>query len=334
MFYNVIIIGNGFDLAHGLKTSYTDFLFYVYKTPSIRNKFIFNYENIDAYTKDKESFIEKIKLITRNYPGTKKIKFKNYLFELFQIECVEKNWCDIEELYFNTLKQEKNIEHVKTINENFLDFKNEFLNYMKLIELTCPKIEAYKKFFDNFNNNTFIFNFNYTNTYSQYITPFSTTCIDLHGQINNSVNNPVFGYSLTDENYDDFRNKFNDSTYEENIKNRDYIISNSYQRFYDTFRLFDNHSIKVYILGHSCSISDQKILYEIFSHNAFSKVTIFKYGDSNIFKKYFDNLNKIIGKTFSIFKITNYNESPRMPQINDSQELNIDFENHLNNLIK
>ena len=39
---NILLIGNGFDLAHGLPTKYTDFLEFVKMIKIIKEKNIFN----------------------------------------------------------------------------------------------------------------------------------------------------------------------------------------------------------------------------------------------------------------------------------------------------
>ena len=54
---NMLIIGNGFDLAHKLPTSYKDFLQFVEEANNYRYNFSFKYPNItEKDKKDKKYF--------------------------------------------------------------------------------------------------------------------------------------------------------------------------------------------------------------------------------------------------------------------------------------
>ena len=48
---NILVIGNGFDLAHGLPTSYKDFLVFIerYKEYYDKSRIIYDFTNITMY---------------------------------------------------------------------------------------------------------------------------------------------------------------------------------------------------------------------------------------------------------------------------------------------
>ncbi|MBK8832877.1 MAG: hypothetical protein IPN60_18835 [Saprospiraceae bacterium] len=68
----IILIGNGFDLAHGLKTSYCDFIEYVF------NKHIKNKTNFKDFIQVGDGILDYNDLKSKNFTFC---NFKNKLFE-------------------------------------------------------------------------------------------------------------------------------------------------------------------------------------------------------------------------------------------------------------
>ncbi|MBK8495852.1 MAG: hypothetical protein IPL50_13180 [Chitinophagaceae bacterium] len=110
----LIIIGNGFDLAHGLKTSYKDFLnWYMSKAYhefcskyhysdfliEITNKYA---SGSSVFEEKAKTFEEVINLIKSNYNYT--INYKSIFFQRILDLFNENNWVDIERYYFRLLK--------------------------------------------------------------------------------------------------------------------------------------------------------------------------------------------------------------------------------------
>lgn len=139
----IILVGNGFDLAHGYKTSYEDFIVWYFK------KHISEFENGNFPI---ETNLFKISWIQKGYiPGKKfsetfdtiselrtnshigidksedkaiRIDFKiKYLSELLE----KKNWTDIESYYFDQLIA----IHNKSTNEEDTVQLNTFLSYLQ-----------------------------------------------------------------------------------------------------------------------------------------------------------------------------------------------------------
>ncbi|CAM3940124.1 AbiH family protein [Flavobacterium weaverense] len=143
----LIIIGNGFDLAHGLPTSYKDFIDDYWKnikSSSYEDEFIsfqnfakdFKFDEISNLVGLSKLIIEndgKIKfesaeiyrehgnnLTTGKYPREDILVYKNDFFKLINQKNVE-NWVDIENEYFILLKKIIKSEHLKNyVSKEFL----------------------------------------------------------------------------------------------------------------------------------------------------------------------------------------------------------------------
>lgn len=159
----LIIIGNGFDLAHGIKTSYHDFILDYLKKCLIKcsesGSFTISnpiHSTIGGYFKDDLVDIRlKIKYSNVNY--SEKIKEINtivelvnfckrnsfnfvYSFELLQStinEFCTLNWVDLEDKYFDLLVKYSNqttkgysVEKIKLINEKFEILKQLLQEYL------------------------------------------------------------------------------------------------------------------------------------------------------------------------------------------------------------
>lgn len=147
----IILIGNGFDLAHGMKTSYNDFLKDFWKkTITEVHKF-----------EGKEIF-ENEDIIVRNVPsqwlpgyeysdfkktlkGAKsKIEFKNIFLDKISEKAYIQNWVDIENEYYELLKQsfDKRLSsnyYIQQLNSDFERVKDLLEEYLLKIELEFDK---------------------------------------------------------------------------------------------------------------------------------------------------------------------------------------------------
>lgn len=152
----VLIIGNGFDLAHGLPTRYSDFLNFCNAVCAIQN-FKINENGVENYDKVcqetskcvffsdllKQYFIKRFELKNINNNHLKKISFDynvidlciikmlnllenniwyKYLYELFNNNCLKgENWIDFEsEISFIIETIDKNVKNI-TYNWHIVD---------------------------------------------------------------------------------------------------------------------------------------------------------------------------------------------------------------------
>ena len=119
----IILIGNGFDLAHNMPTSYTDFINNYWKVECLNAKTAGNcYENeifnistcqyninsiigsrgVNSY----KELVEYISSFNRTYPSAKaRIEFKRLFFEDITKQVRLKKWVDIEDEYYKQLKE-------------------------------------------------------------------------------------------------------------------------------------------------------------------------------------------------------------------------------------
>ncbi|KIA88580.1 AbiH family protein [Kaistella jeonii] len=149
----IILMGNGFDLAHRMKTSYRDFLNYFWEELQVKIQDEIFYE--EKY-EDDFIIIDKVPTNWNVGKGFKTIKdslnnskttlrFKNKFLENLSKSNEDLNWVDIESDYYIFLKKcfQNPTENysIKTLNEEFLDIKKLLEDYLKNIE---------KDFIDNF----------------------------------------------------------------------------------------------------------------------------------------------------------------------------------------
>lgn len=121
-------------------------------------------------------------------------------------------------------------------------------------------------------------NFNYTKIGSSYFEdPYENLpaeSIHIHGKLNNTENPIIFGYGdEVDESYTELEN-LNDNEYLENIKSIQYSNTNNYKRL---LNYINSDEYQVFILGHSCGLSDRTMLNTIFEHENCVSIKPFYY---------------------------------------------------------
>ena len=312
----LVIIGNGFDLAHGLKTSYKDFLlweineaFRTYKDHKIiksplftieSEDYIYNHKNpsepfifksIDEFTAFlKENVIDK-KLMKVVYP----YQFIKNLFGL-----VKNNWVDIEREYFRELVKVHSLDSIG------LDSQTKLLtNLNDSVELIKIELEKYlfSKFvgipekineINNIINNdiykgrlksqcsTILLNFNYTKTINLYLNDYlrgeNVDVVNIHGQLKEKENPIIFGYGDESNDYYEKIEKLNQNEYLKHMKSFAYLQTANYRNL---FEFLDKGDFEVYVIGHSLGLSDRLLFNHIFEHEKFKKVQLYFYEYEN-----------------------------------------------------
>jgi guanylate kinase len=348
----LVIIGNGFDLAHGLPTKYSDFINDYWKnvcdtkgTKTIINKndefvtiickFGHSY-NLSEYKAidDLKSYEELNNFIGRNAEkksGEFVMEFKNLFFKKISEDSIQ-NWVDIENEYYKLLKEcvkqnnnykiiklNKEFEQVKGLLEKYLlknveekydfskDSVEEFVEifnkcyYEKheldrfLTELSNKDVQVIKDRFDKFEKefispgdvpkqglfkdelslDIYFLSFNYTTTVSNYSKLLGLdldSLNEIHGRLDDKSNPINFGFGdEMDKQYQEIEEK-DDNEYLKNIKSFQYLHTSNYKRLLD---LIDSDIYQVYIMGHSCGLSDRTLLNTVFEHNNCRSIKIF-----------------------------------------------------------
>lgn len=172
----IIIIGNGFDLAHNLKTGYKDFIDDYWNT--VREKVYGGYRqwldqqygmsplldnceddfvNIktiygkgdapqESFLPEEDSPLRDLCTLIERYNNNPNInakvylKFKNLFFERISKQCSFVNWVDIENEYYNALKELLQEENPQKQNESIRTLNKEFNSVKGLLEEYLTKI--------------------------------------------------------------------------------------------------------------------------------------------------------------------------------------------------
>lgn len=345
----IYIIGNGFDLAHGLKTDYNSFFnWYLNQCMDSAKKELFDLKSdadainsVMQYQDDLIRFSIKPSNdrndIINNFKSTKSLYEKNHHVNIttnFLKSIFENNpppsWGNIEYLYYLALEKiyinyksghykstpdSENI-YLRGINTEF-DFLTIKLNeYLSQQIDQNVSVDGFKKIFRLENDskiNNLILNFNYTSTFKQYLNLKDKT-INIHGSLGDKENPIIFG--LGDE-YSDIYKKMedrNEDEYLKNVKSIKYLLSNQYSELQKQVAI--SNEIEIYIIGHSCSISDRTLLKELFNNDKCKWIDIYNHNGKKSYtnslygiSRYFDN-NQIMRS-----KVLDYNDSLKIPQI-------------------
>ena len=324
---NLLIIGNGFDLEHDLKTHYTDFFDTINNNVSSKNEIILN--NNKYLIKDNNLLLYLIKEYKQNkLQGNNWIDIETELKKIISLieEININNFIDNMSYYsgdeYTTIKkiQSKSSYYFKNclfpfiignnyykyINEHYnISIKilekdlNELTNMLRdyLLEQDISNLTKTKDISDIDYKITHVLSFNYTDTFRKIYSNIDDDKIDfIHGSLNK--NNLVLGINETLT--EDTANKIVDTVYfkkyfQRIYKKTDYkYVSWLDPTDYKNYADFDT----VYIHGHSLDESDKEILEKIIN-SVLKKYTptvkIFYY-DEKHYRQEVTNLIKILGK--------------------------------------
>jgi hypothetical protein len=296
----LFIIGNGFDLAHGLETSYNQFILWYF------NQAIQHFNNGVSYN---DGFIlgvvsskiplPKIENIPQLYKILDNGKSKTFILmhpwaASIKNSLQKNNWVDFESIYFEIIKDILNentyslsdkISSIEGVNSNFELFRRKFIEYLNQINLglnarvgsnTFYEINKYSKEYKKLS--ALFLNFNYTNLLHEYLSnniknrygnwdikkPTNYLdiegIINIHGSLTDFKNPIIFGYGGLKNNEYTTLKNLNSKEVLKYIKSFDYFQTNNFINLHN-FLLND---YDVHIIGHSCGISDSFILNNIF----------------------------------------------------------------------
>lgn len=143
----IILIGNGFDLAHGMKTSYNDFIndYWINVISDIRSASESTFENSELKITRKPPGIYMLPSITKYEELHETLKsrgstitFKNQFLEKINQKKQIQNWVDIENEYYLLLKESFKDEKCKY---KISQLNSDFTSIQKLLETYLKKIE-------------------------------------------------------------------------------------------------------------------------------------------------------------------------------------------------
>lgn len=198
-------------------------------------------------------------------------------------------------------------EQIKNLLETYLNkidkiqsTNNSILKYFNLINLEgddyfwqFPKQdrEDLERFQNDYNSSdreigidkiTYCLNFNYTLTIDNYIGITEeygnyrhygkVYNLQIHGRLNDNSNRVNFGFG--DEMDDDYKaiENLDDNEYLKNFKSFQYLQNSNYKTLLD---FIDSEKFQVFIMGHSCGLSDRTLLNTVFEHNNCRSIKVF-----------------------------------------------------------
>jgi hypothetical protein len=284
----LLLIGNGFDLAHELPTKYTDLLDWW-----VRRK-ITDLDNIQSNDSFDDRFIEITKAFKNdahlhvfpsdrsieNYPSLfpkSKFQWKNkLLYHVFESLGTNLNWVDVEETFYKKLLEIfqddslYTLEYVKNLNKELNELRDLLIEYLKSDIITSKQKNMPRKFnFDDYGPDDLVVNFNYTSTFDYYYS-FSSDAkkkpivIPIHGSLKDSRYPIIFGYGDdSDQHYDEIQ-KRNQNEWLRSFKSFKYAQAPYYRELLSWLRT--NHYY-VEVIGLSLGLSDRVMFSTIFDND-------------------------------------------------------------------
>ena len=314
----IILIGNGFDLAHGMETSYQHFItnFWQKKKDNIISSTNWNDMHVFAY---KDEYIEIISREPRSSLFSKlsnhnkynwfeslslpykismldndiytELIFKNKFLERISKKYSLENWVNIEYEYYSALLEclDKG-ENVSQLNEDFHFVQIALQIYLSEQCKNYPRMNTNirKQLFSLLEENDLVLflNFNYSPTLNSYTYGSrGTQVINIHGELDKTDNPIIFGYGdEMDDNYKKLE-KINNNNYLENIKSIRYSLTTNYQNM---LSFLESDDFEVYIMGLSCGLSDRTLLNTIFEHEKCKSIRIFYHQKDSVNDNYLE----------------------------------------------
>lgn len=297
MYDRIILIGNGFDLAHGLPTSYFDFLLW-YANSTINefnNLWLQNYSN--GYVSIKPNGRELPQVANRQqFANIDGLTFENTLLKSIFTNPSINNWVDIEYVYYSELikiyKQYErlNVERngslerdIVRLNDELEHLKGKLIAYLN--QLDCNNIKVNDSIFKKLETErtnesgykTIFVIFNYTKTfdklYRKHIVGHNDVVLYIHGELNSSSNPIIFGYGDETDLYYEKIERLNINEFTKNFKSFKYLHSDNYKKLF--FKIDKGYEVSV--IGHSCGISDRVLLKEILTSNRCKSINLYHY---------------------------------------------------------
>jgi len=234
-----------------------------------------------------------------------------------------KGWADIEKIYYELLvgilgnSGDNQISELTRLNNELFEIKEQLQGYLfdEVKDIKAKKnrqgTPTHRIAFTEFEKENFIdkewvklglsdnhnrpdkvciLNFNYTNLFKSHND--NVEIINIHGELKNEASPIVFGYGDDlDENYQKIE-KLSEDKWLEGFKSFDYLKTNEYKRL---LNFMSKDSFEVFIVGHSCGLSDKTLLNLIFEYDDCQHIKVFHSKELNNFDEIIFNISRIMG---------------------------------------
>lgn len=326
----LILIGNGFDLAHKLETSYCHFVidyitnalnnFFennVHEDPLLIIKFRYSGHRHNASEHGRKFKNSEAWQIFHNISKSNHYEViikSTYLSQTFE-KISKTNWVDLENDYFDKLVGCKRargymLDEVEKLNLEFDFLKQELERYLVRHQAKNEiqfSQDLHNLFYESIKSGDIVttsiadqapkrvlfLSFNYTKTiniYKEHCINETPTEINYIHGQLDSKTNPII-FGFGDE-YNKNYLEFEELRNKELLK---HIKSFGYfksSNYHNLIRFLENDDFQVYIFGHSLGLSDRTMLKQIFEHEKCKSIKLFYFGD--------DIKNDYTDKTYDI----------------------------------
>lgn len=333
----LVIVGNGFDRAHGLASGYYDFMFaYLskcFQEVSKSNEGVIDNQlfllrrlvgplniTIKDATFFQEYFVDKRGTHTHAQTQQTKIQpqFSFYLKSDFVRElisnCCDYKWVEIENIFYKHLtvahSMKANKVEVWQLNMQLEILRDELGDYLRDLKPVKP-IEQYRKILaaspivglsSTTLDRSLILNFNYTNVGEMYETD-KIKSVYIHGNLKDNNNPLIFGFGdELDDMYSTFK-RDEECGYAEHLKSFSYPMTDNFHQLnaFMGFASAPNLYFEAVILGHSCGRSDRTLLNYIFEHHNCKSIRAYYYdGAGATDRKSFRKITDNIARQFNV----------------------------------
>jgi hypothetical protein len=337
---NILVIGNGFDLAHGLPTAYADFIRFgnCFVEKQEKNLKCISFgdakdvlkENVKEYIFVKSKDILKKEIWNEFEDGF----IKNYWVKEFRYDLEPVKWVDFEAKISKKIK-EMELSEKKKSSEHFahnINVLQESLNKLiRCLEIylseIVEKLDVVEKiyYFSTLKVDK-VLSFNYTNSYEriynekQEYQKIQVEYNFIHGSINKSKsidestlpNNMVLGIEeyLLDGEKDKNLEFIEFKKYYQRIFKMTGCLYKEWLQEIDEQDIQEGYNVlnEAHIFGHSLNVADGDILKELISQKNLNLKIYYK--DNIDYKKYILNLITMIGQDRLISCV--YGEDPKI----------------------
>lgn len=349
--HNIILLGNGFDLAHGLETSYkaflTDYLSTIVSDINKSEKKTYNDDHWRVQGELINKFRQEVNITVDNILNEEERIANNITIKnAFLLKILNQDnplWSDLEGVYYRSIRKfasDRSDEttydvNIENFNNGFEKIKTLLIKYLfkiqevirgdfsanghnPLLDVLTKIIKSNTRYVDNDDNKNYFVNFNYTPTlelYSSLMRDDSSEIINIHGDLNDQENNPIiFGYG--DTNQDQYRDIENleDNRYLKYSKAIEYTNTNNRNSLFD-FIDTKQTLYDVKIIGLSCGITDRVLLSQLFEHEQCQSITIYHYKNRANYLQVAANISRMFkDKQDFNKKLVPYDEEHRLPE--------------------
>ncbi|MEP5611500.1 MAG: AbiH family protein [Cyclobacteriaceae bacterium] len=297
----VILIGNGFDISHGLKTKYEHFMHFLLSDLISEARKVSPQNYSDQLLIDRLVLTEKNSKFRLNKGSVRDLfgQFQNkeiftefrptQFIQALRADLSKNNWADFEVVYYRHLCDLLDLGGAESLmlqfNKSVEEVRKRLTEYFekKVVNRITDElvIDEYNDIFHHDEREiaeTFVVNFNYTSTFKLLYDPYeSFEVVNIHGQCGDG-NNVFLGYGdREDDNFDRLLD-LNNPDIVKNLKSLHYKRSPESQED-EIDQFLDDVAFEVDVIGHSCGQSDRDVLRKVFDHQNCQAINIYHFND-------------------------------------------------------